>query len=233
MDVQNIDLVIFDCDGVLIDSEVISASILINQMADLGIEMSPAYIREHFLGRSFPTVAKRIAEAFGVALPDDTELRYRAALLKRFEAELKCTQGVKDVLARLNCKCCVATSSSPQRVARSLAIVGLTAQFGSNVFTASQVARGKPAPDLFLFAAKQMDVDPARALVIEDSAPGVTAAQRAQMKVLHFAGGAHLAGASLPPEGLDQGPPVVSIGSWQAFPADLLHAPAKTADVSS
>ena len=208
------DLVIFDCDGVLIDSEVLSGQVLIAEAALHGVPLTPDYVRDHFLGRSFPTVAQVIRERFAVTLPPDFEARYRASLLDLFQTALKPTPGLIDLLNRMHLPKCVATSSSPPRVARSLAITGLDRYF-PRVFTASQVARGKPAPDLFLFVADQMEVDPARCLVIEDSRPGISAAQAAGMPVLLYTGGSHMAGL-----GFDTSPPVRSVDSWTAF-ADL------------
>jgi HAD superfamily hydrolase (TIGR01509 family) len=211
-----IDLVIFDCDGVLVDSEVISADVLIAELACIGIGIDRAYVRRHFLGRSFPKVASTIRDAFPVPLPDDFEARYRRVLLKRFEDELRPTPGLEPVLAGLAVAKCVATSSSPPRVSRSLAITGLDRYFGQNVFTASQVERGKPFPDLFLLAAREMGAPPRRVLVVEDSEPGVQAAIAAGMHVVLYCGGSHLAG-SRPDPGAD----VVTFDNWTDFPQVL------------
>lgn len=207
-------LIIFDCDGVIADSEVLSAAVLIDQLAGLGIAITPADVRREFLGRSFPTVAQTIRAQFGQPLPDSFEADYRARLLDRFALELRPTPGVMAVLEGMQMPACVATSSSPQRVARTLQILGLTDRFAGRVFTASQVRYGKPAPDLFLLAAERMGCPPADALVIEDSAPGIAAAQTAGMRVLHYAGGAHLRGAE--PMFLPQG--VQSFDNWGDFP---------------
>lgn len=185
------DLLILDLDGVLIDSEAISAAVLVGLAAEAGVAIDASYVAAHCLGRSFPTVARGLAEAFGADLAPDFEARYRARLLARFEAELHPMPGVEDVLARLAVPACIATSSSPQRAARSLAIARLD-RFGLRVLTASEVARGKPAPDLFLHAARVMGAKPARCLVVEDSPPGLAAAQAAGMASLRFAGGSHL-----------------------------------------
>ncbi len=209
---MRVDLIIFDCDGVIADSEVLSAQVLIDQLARLNIVVTPDDVRRDFLGRSFPTVAAAIRDRFALTLPDDFEATYRARLLARFDAELRTTPGFAAILARIRLPVCVATSSSPPRVARTLAVLGLAQRFGAAVFTASQVARGKPAPDLFLFAADRMGVDPAHALVIEDSQPGLLAARAAGMRVLHYRGGAHLAGQPAADEGFD---------CWSQFP-DLL-----------
>jgi HAD superfamily hydrolase (TIGR01509 family) len=193
--------VIFDCDGVLIDSELISARVLIAHLACVGVIVDMAYVRAHFLGRSFPKVAARVREDCGFALPDDFESAYRATLLTAFEAGLKPMPGIAAVLADLRVACCVATSSSPVRARRSLELTGLLAHFDGRIFTASEVANGKPAPDLFLHAARQMGVQPENCLVIEDSAPGIAAALAAKMRILHFTGGSHLKNsAPLPQE---------------------------------
>lgn len=211
------DLIIFDCDGVIADSEILSAEVLIAQLAEMDIAITAEDVRRDFLGRSFPTVAATIRDRFARDLPVDFEASYRARLLERFGTGLRETPGFSEMLAGLGGRrICVATSSSPPRVARTLALLGLDGRFGAHVFTASQVARGKPAPDLFLYAAAQMGTPPARALVIEDSAPGLAAARAAGMAVLHYAGGAHLRGQAAPAG-------VTSFDDWSRFPA-LLEA---------
>jgi HAD superfamily hydrolase (TIGR01509 family) len=201
-------LIIFDCDGVLIDSEVLSARILIEEVAAHGVSLTPAYVRDNFLGRSFPTVAQIIRERFALVLPPSFEARYRARLLEQFETELRTTPGLLQLLPRIGCRSCVATSSSPPRVARSLAISGLD-RFFTDVFTASLVKAGKPAPDLFLYAAAAMGLAPAECLVIEDSRPGIAAAQAAGMQVLLYTGGSHMQGMAF-----DTTPPVQAFEHW-------------------
>ncbi len=212
-----ISLVIFDCDGVLIDSEVLSARILIEEVAAHGVTLTPAYVRDNFLGRSFPTVAQVIRERFALVLPPTFEARYRARLLEKFETELRTTPGILTLLPRITGLKCVATSSSPPRVAQSLAISGLDRHF-NDVFTASLVKNGKPAPDLFLYAAKAMGIEPAKCLVIEDSRPGIAAAQAAGMQVLLYTGGSHMQGMAF-----DTTPPVQAFEHWdrlaQLYPA--------------
>ncbi len=208
------DLVIFDCDGVLIDSEVISAQTLVELAAEAGIAFDTAHVAAHFLGRSFPTVARAIAETWGRPLPQGFEAEYRARLLRRFEGELRPTPGAADVLRLCAAPSCVATSSSPERARRSLEAAGLAALAG-RVFTASEVPRGKPAPDLFLHAAREMGADPARCLVIEDSAPGLRAARAAGMGLAFFAGGSHLRGGR--GGGFDMDPPLRAFPDWAAL----------------
>ncbi len=193
------DLIIFDCDGVLIDSEVISARQLIAELQGYGVEMDMAFVSRHFLGRSYPVVLREVRERWGVALPERFEADYRARLLAAFEAELRVMEGVAEVIGALRLPYCLATSSSPERMRRSLEITGLTRFFAGRAFTASEVARGKPAPDLFLHAARRMGADPAACVVIEDSLNGVRAGLAAGMEVWRFVGGSHLAGLDLAP----------------------------------
>ncbi len=193
------DLIIFDCDGVLIDSELLSAEVLIDLLAADGVEIDFDHVRRNFLGRSFPTVARHIREELGHALAPDFDALYRARLLERFETELRPMPGIAsalEMLAMRGVPVCVATSSSPPRVARSLDIVGLATAL-PHVFTASQVARGKPAPDLFLLAARTLGAEPSRCLVFEDSLPGLEAAQAAKMTAVRYTGGSHLTQAKL------------------------------------
>ena len=191
------DLVIFDCDGVLIDSEIISAQMLVNELAGLGVVIDLPYVAQHFLGRSYPTVMAQIRKDFHLEMPPAFEDQYRSRLMEAFEVGLKVMPGVTPVLQSLALPWCVATSSSPKRAARSLEIAGLSGLVGDGLYTATMVARGKPAPDLFLHVAADRGVDPGRCLVIEDSLNGVRAGLAAGMQVWRFTGGSHLAGLSL------------------------------------
>jgi len=187
-----IDLVIFDCDGVLIDSEIISAQMLVAELAGLGVAIDLPYVARHFLGRSYPTVMKVIRAEFGVELSAAFEEQYRQRLLAAFEARLAVMPGAAAVLAGMARPWCVATSSSQARAERSLAIAGLAGLVGDRLFTAGMVANGKPAPDLFLLAAARMGAEPARCLVVEDSLNGIRAAHAAGMRVWRFTGGSHM-----------------------------------------
>ncbi len=191
---------IFDCDGVLIDSEIISARMLIEELGQLGVTIDLGYVARNFLGRSYPTVMAQIRQEFRLDLPADFEDRYRDRLLDAFRRDLRIMPGVAEVLDQLAVPFCVATSSSPRRVEMSLMLAGLTGRFGDRVFTASQVARGKPAPDLFLLAAAQMGHSPGRTLVIEDSLTGVRAAHAAGMTVWRFVGGSHFTATGSSPD---------------------------------
>lgn len=194
------DLVIFDCDGVLIDSEVISARMLVKELTNYDIHVDLAYVVRHFLGRSYPVVLSQIKTDFGVLLPDGFEADYRARLLTSFSAHLTVMPHVREVIEGLRVPYCLATSSSPARLRHSMQIVGLSALFEGRSFTSSEVSRGKPAPDLFLHAAAKMGAAPERCLVIEDSLSGVRAGLSAGMEVWRFVGGSHLAGLDTAPD---------------------------------
>jgi HAD superfamily hydrolase (TIGR01509 family) len=202
---REFDLVIFDCDGVLIDSEIISAQMLVTELARLGLTIDLPYVERNFLGRSYPVVMETIRHEFGLNLPPDFEAQYREALLAAFQQDLKIVPHVCEVLSTMAVPFCVATSSSPRRVEISLGLVGLTPLIGDRVFTSTMVARGKPAPDLFLYAAEKMGARPERTLVIEDSLTGIRAGLAAGMTVWRFVGGSHL-GASAPEEPEDARP---------------------------
>ena len=186
-------LVIFDCDGVLIDSEIISASALVEELAQHGIAIEMSHVLENFIGHPYAVVAGKIAAIAGAPLPASFEAAYRARLAQRFDAGLRAIPGILDVLDNLAVPFCAATSSHPERAQRSLRAAGLTERFGERVYTVSMVARPKPAPDLFLHAAKAMQVDPKQCLVIEDSDLGIAAAQAAGMMAWQFTGGSHYA----------------------------------------
>jgi HAD superfamily hydrolase (TIGR01509 family) len=184
--------VIFDCDGVLVDSETLSAGVLKAMMSEIGFDVTDQIFRADFLGRSFASAAARAEKRFGRKLPDDIQLRYRDRLLAEMERHLKPMIGVHEMLDHLHVPYALATSSSPQRLAMSLKVTGLEDYFAGRCSTASEVVHGKPAPDLFLLAAKRMDVNPSQCLVIEDSLMGVEAAQNAKMEVWRFMGGSHM-----------------------------------------
>lgn len=195
------DLVIFDCDGVLIDSEIISARMLVAELARLGLSIDLTYVERNFLGRSYPVVMETIRREFGLDLPTDFEARYRENLLAAFQSDLRVVPHVHEVLGAMGVPYCVATSSSPRRAEMSLALVKLSDLVAGRVYTSTMVQRGKPAPDLFLLAAKSMAADPARTLVIEDSLTGIRAGLAAGMTVWRFVGGSHLGpGTPLEPE---------------------------------
>ncbi|GAA2514391.1 HAD family hydrolase [Pilimelia columellifera] len=180
------DLVIFDCDGVLVDSEPIVLGVLAERMRRLGATITDAECLRDFTGLTTSATAELIAARLGAPLPqkwlDDLTLAVDRALAERVQA----VPGVTAVLDQLTTPYCVASNGRPEKVALTLAATGLACYFRGRVFTASQVLRGKPAPDLFLFAAETMGVSPERCVVIEDSESGVSAARAAGMRVLRY-----------------------------------------------
>ncbi|MBC3765528.1 HAD-IA family hydrolase [Neptunicella marina] len=208
-------LVIFDCDGVLIDSEIISLKVLKGLLADLGVELDNAYFTREFLGRSFSRVKQAVKDDFNVILPDEFEQQYLNKLIQVFDQQLAPVDGIKQVLSQLNIPFCVATSSHRERTDRALKATGLTDYFGRHIYTASQVKRGKPEPDLFLFAANQHQVQAQNCLVIEDSMSGLQAGIAAGMQVWHFQGGSHMP-SSIADFSLPQGISRV-ISHWSQF----------------
>lgn len=198
-------LVIFDCDGVLVDSEMLSAGVLMAMMEEEGLPITAEIFRSDFLGRSFASASARAALRFGRPLPDGFEQSYRQRLLARMEEQLQPMDGVAQVLSSLRAPFCLATGSSPIRLSVSLRTTGLAGYFAGCTFDVSQVASGKPAPGLFLLAASRMGFAPRDCLVIEDSEMGVRAGLCAGMAVWHFAGGAHVkAGYRLPEDVVPQ-----------------------------
>jgi HAD superfamily hydrolase (TIGR01509 family) len=186
-------LIIFDCDGVLVDSEIIAHALVAQMMTDLGHPMTTAEAVQKFAGRSLVDTLSLIEAKLGRSIPDDLGQRYGRLLLERLRRDLKPIAGVETAIAALPCTRCVASSSSLERIRASLQATGLAWLFGANIFSATQVAHGKPAPDLYLFAATRMGVAPEHCVVIEDSALGVAAGRAAGMKVIGFTGAAHAA----------------------------------------
>jgi HAD superfamily hydrolase (TIGR01509 family) len=184
------DLVIFDCDGVLVDSELLSCRCLSETLADIGVEVSIEQALRLFLGRSTAAVTQYCADR-GRPVPVTFLPQLKLRVRESFRRALKPIPGIGALLSDFKSPSCVASSSDLERVALSLALTGLAEHFGNRLYTAQMVARGKPAPDLFLYAAAQMKTAPARTLVIEDSVSGVTAAKAAGMTVWGFIGGSH------------------------------------------
>ncbi|MGJ8693590.1 MAG: HAD family hydrolase [Thalassotalea sp.] len=209
---HNIELIIFDCDGVLVDSEVLSKRVLVKMLAELGAEVSDEYFYTNFLGFNFEHVTAKVLADFGVTLTAEFREIFRGQLIRTFAEELKPTEQLTWLLAQLKIKSCVATSGSPEKVKNSLYYTGLTDYFTDKVFTSSQVKRGKPAPDLFLHAAKKMGVHPENCLVIEDSQVGIKGALAANMPVIRFAGASHMKNRNIATQLLDG---VSTIEHWE------------------
>ncbi|MBR1087165.1 HAD family hydrolase [Bradyrhizobium manausense] len=184
------DLIVFDCDGVLVDSELLSCRCLSEVLAQFGVQLTVERALELFLGRSAKAVEEHYRD-LGQVLPQDFLPCLKARVLETFAGALQPIPGVGLVLSELKTPCCVASSSDLDRVSLSLDVTGLARHFGDRLYTAQMVRHGKPAPDLFLHAAAKMLADPARTLVIEDSVSGVRAGKAAGMTVWGFVGGGH------------------------------------------
>jgi HAD superfamily hydrolase (TIGR01509 family) len=184
------DLVIFDCDGVLIDSELLSVRADRECLAECGIELTEAELLERYTGISWAGMVADLVTRHG-PLPADLDERYRRRYWPLLESELQAIPSIVEVLDSLICKICVASSGRPERLKHALSLVGLYDRFHPHIFSAVEVARGKPAPDLFLHAAARMETAPERCVVVEDSVPGVIAGVAAGMSVIGFVGASH------------------------------------------
>jgi HAD superfamily hydrolase (TIGR01509 family) len=184
------DLIIFDCDGVLIDSEVLSCRCLSRVLASHGIDLDLDQALDLFLGRSMTAIREHY-EALGRSIPDQFSAELTAEVRTAFLSGLRPIDGVSTVLEELQIPHCVASSSDLDRVSFSLSLTGLAPHFDKRLYTSQMVEHGKPAPDLFVYAAERMQADPCRTLVIEDSVSGVTAGKAAGMIVWGFVGGSH------------------------------------------
>jgi len=196
MAAPDIGLVIFDCDGVLVDSEPLAMRVLLRMLSAAGAQLQEDEAYEAFLGKSLASVCEILRSDYGVALGSDALERMRRDLNGVIRDELQPIPGMAETLAGLNRPVCVASSSQVERIRLSLQVTGLGGYFGDHVFSATMVQRGKPAPDLFLLAAERMHVAPAHCMVVEDSPAGVTAALEAGMRVVAFTGGGHARQAS-------------------------------------
>ncbi len=193
---DNFDLVIFDCDGVLVDSEMIAINALIDMLSAAGLHLEFKDACRRFLGRSLASILDAVESEFGLSLGPDALETMRGRLYAAFKDELLPIAGIAKTLETLDAPFCVASSSQPERIRLSLDVTGLLPAFEGSIFSATMAAQGKPAPDLFLLAARAMGSRPERCLVIEDSPAGIHAAKRAGMTVFGFTGGGHAQEAS-------------------------------------
>ncbi|WP_071674777.1 HAD family hydrolase [Nioella nitratireducens] len=213
-------LVIFDCDGVLVDSEPISLEVMLEVLAQAGCTLDPEEGYAHLLGKSLGSIGAWLRAEHGLDLTDAHLTALRARLFDRFRQSLKPISGVAEAIRAMPGKVCVASSSQPDRIRFSLGLTGLLDLFEPHIFSASMVDRGKPAPDLFLHAAQEMGVDPGDCVVIEDSPAGIEAAQAAGMQVIGFVGGGHAGPAGLVKRVANRAPSAI-ISSMEDLPALL------------
>ncbi len=186
-----LDLLIFDCDGVLVDSEPIAARVLAEAASELGLALSPEECIARFTGISLAAVMRALEKSLGRRLPEGFAEALAARDRVAFRRDLRAVDGVRETVLRLPWRRCVASSGTHEKMRFTLGLTGLLAMFEPHLFSATEVAHGKPAPDLFLHAAARMGATPATCLVIEDAEPGIAAARAAGMRVFGFVGGAH------------------------------------------
>jgi HAD superfamily hydrolase (TIGR01509 family) len=185
------ELVIFDCDGVLVDSEPVINRAHAQGLAACGYQITEGDLVERFCGMSDAEMLGIIEREWGRALPPSYAEHIGSMIEDGFGQSLIAIAGVAEALDPLTVPVCVASSSVPEQIRRKLELTGLLARFGENLFSATMVARGKPAPDLFLYAAQRLATEPNRCLVIEDSPAGINAAVAAGMTAIGFCGGSH------------------------------------------
>ncbi|MDI6411683.1 HAD family hydrolase [Streptomyces albus] len=185
-------LVVFDCDGVLVDTERIGPEVVAAMATEAGWPLTPADVLEKFLGTPEPYLLAQVRAHATVPVGDDWLVEYRARVAAAFDAAPHTMPGVPEVLDALDARgipYCVASSGSHPRIRHSLGATGLWDRFAGRVFSADDVREGKPAPDLFLHAAAECGTPPAQCLVVEDSPAGVRAARAAGMPVVGYTGG--------------------------------------------
>lgn len=205
---------IFDCDGVLVDSERLSVRIESQLLGEMGWPITEAEVLDRFVGRSDAHMVSVIEEQLGRPAPEFLPT-YRERLFAAIDRELEPVPGVVDALDRIERRglaTCVASSGTHDKMSRTLGRTGLLERFDGRIFSATQVERGKPAPDLFVLAARSMGVEPARCVVVEDSRAGVAAARAAGMRSVGYAGG-------LTPRGWLEGPDTVVIDDMSELAA--------------
>jgi len=186
------ELVVFDCDGVLVDSEVVVIEIEADLLTEAGFAITADQIADRFVGLSYPDMMNELETDFGRPVPAALSERIQRDAVAAFPERLQAVAGMYDLLRTLEAPRCVASSSNLDRVELSLDVTELAPFFETDhVFSAQMVDSGKPAPDLFLHAADQLDTDPQACVVVEDSPHGVTAAMAAGMRVIGFVGGRH------------------------------------------
>ncbi|MBT2450916.1 HAD family hydrolase [Streptomyces sp. ISL-43] len=187
--IKPIELVIFDCDGVLVDSERIAARVQVTLGAELGWPLTEEEVVDRFIGRSHASIREQIAVRLGQETAAHWSRRFEELHREAVDAGLSPVEGLPEALDAIGLPTCVASSGSHEKMRHTLGRTGLYERFEGRIHSATEVSRGKPAPDLFLHAARRMGVDPAACVVVEDSRPGVQAARAAGMRAFGYAGG--------------------------------------------
>ena len=186
-------LVIFDCDGVLIDSEIVVCRLVSEAFTRLGHPLALEVVIRRFAGRPEREMIAEIEHDWGRPVPSEYFEQIRAATAAAYATELRAVPGVRETLERIRIPVCVASSSDPEKLRLGLEAVGLHHRFDANLVSATFVAHGKPAPDVFIYAAGWMRTPIRDCVVVEDSLPGVRAARAAGLRVFGFVGGSHCA----------------------------------------
>jgi len=225
--IERVGLVIFDCDGVLVDSERIAVRVNVALGAELGWPLTEAEVIDRFIGRSTASIAEQFAARLGTAAADRWRERFELLHHEAVEAGLAPVDGITEALDAIGVPTCIASSGSHAKMRHTLGRTGLLPRFEGRIFSATEVARGKPAPDLFLHAAARMGVPARNCVVVEDSMYGVQAARAAGMRSFGYAGG-------VTPAHRLEGPGTVVIDDMRGLPAALgrLDAAAPAAEVT-
>lgn len=186
-----IDLAIFDCDGVLLDSEVIACSAFAAACRELGADLTWQEVAARFTGVPDADMDAQVAAEYGLTLPPGFRDRVKASVEARYRTELQSVPGAAELLSSVRGRACIASSSAPAKLALGLVECGFYELVYPHIYSTALVPRGKPAPDIFLYAARQHGVPAGHCIVLEDSPAGVAAAKAAGMRCIGFDGGAH------------------------------------------
>ncbi|MCW8113799.1 HAD family hydrolase [Yersinia intermedia] len=186
-------LIIFDCDGVLVDSEILGINLTLDILRRYGCQISHYDFSAAYSGMAWDNLIKKVNEDFGICIPESASYDFFDDLRKTFKLGLVRIKGTQEVISKLGYQKCICSNSSAEQVRMMLELVGLDLLFENSIFSATELGslRCKPKPDIFLTAADYYNVSPNNAIVIEDSVPGVTAAKAAGMYTVGFIGGAH------------------------------------------
>ncbi|WP_329142252.1 HAD family hydrolase [Streptomyces sp. NBC_01456] len=209
-----IELVIFDCDGVLVDSERIAMRVQMALGAELGWRLTEAEVIDRFIGRSSQFITEQVAARLGEETAKTWWERFVELHREAVDLGLAPIEGVTEALDAIALPTCVASSGSHEKMRHTLGRTGLYERFAGRIYSSTEVSRGKPAPDLFHYAARQMGIDPAACVVVEDSRPGVEAARAAGMRSFGYVGG-------LTPAKCLEGPDTVVFHDMRRLPSLL------------
>lgn len=189
---EPIKAVIFDCDGVLVDSEIIASQVSIKMLKPLGFDIDPKDYARIFAGKVEEDIMEIIRNEYGITIPEGFLSKLRLEIEHGLDHELQPIRGAREAISNITVTRAVVSNSRLVRVIHSLKVAGLTDLFGKRLYAAEMVERPKPDPSVYLHAAKQIKVNPSACVVVEDSLSGVTAAYRAGMNVIGFLGASHI-----------------------------------------